>query len=73
MLRMTWHLAFMLRTVFLHVPTIPSPVGVGRVVRMLELQTWYKKVTKDNAASAYVLHPLKLPSSQFMRGWIKEI
>ena len=38
------------------------------VVKMLELRTWYKKVTKDDVASAYVLRPLKLPSSQFTRG-----
>jgi hypothetical protein len=38
-----------------------------RVVEMLELRTWYEKVTKDDAASAYVLHPLELPLSQFMR------
>jgi hypothetical protein len=44
-----------------------------RVVEMSELWTWYKKVMKDDAASAYVLHPLGLPLSQFMRGWIKEI
>jgi hypothetical protein len=40
---------------------------------MLELQTWYKKVTKDDAASAYVLRPLGLPSSQFMRGQVKRL
>jgi hypothetical protein len=45
-----------LRTVFLQVPTIPNPVGVGR---MLELQTLYRKVTRDEVASAYVLRPLK--------------
>ena len=33
------------------------------VVEMLELQTWYEKVTKDNAASAYVLCPLGLSLS----------
>jgi hypothetical protein len=38
-----------------------------RVVERSELQTWYKKVMKDDAASAYVLRPLKLPSSQ-LRG-----
>jgi hypothetical protein len=60
----------LLKMVFLQVPTIPSPV---RVVEMSELRTWYKKVTKDYAASAYVLHPLGIPLSQFMRGQIKEI
>jgi hypothetical protein len=49
----------MLRMVFLQVPTIPNLVRVVRVVRMSELRTWYRKVTRDNAASAYVLHPLK--------------
>ena len=43
------------------------------VVEISQLRTWYKKVTRDNAASAYVLHPLELPSSQFTRGWIRRI
>ena len=51
-----WQQSDVLRTVFLQVPTIPNPVGVGR---MLELQTLYRKVTRDEVASAYVLHPLK--------------
>jgi len=38
-----------------------------RVVEMSELRTWYEKVTKDDAASAYVLRPLELLSSQFTR------
>jgi hypothetical protein len=40
---------------------------------MSELRTWYEKVTKDDAASAYVLCPLGLPSSQFMRGQVKRL
>ena len=44
-----------------------------RVVEMLELRTWYEKVTKDNVASAYVLRPLRLLSSQFMRGQIRRL
>jgi hypothetical protein len=44
-----------------------------RVVKMSELRTWYEKVTKDNAASAYVLRPLILPSSQFTRGQIRRL
>jgi hypothetical protein len=35
---------------------------------MSELRTWYEKVTGDDAASAYVLCPLGLPSSQFIEG-----
>ena len=42
--------------VFLQVPTIPNLVGVGW---RLEVQTWYRKVMRDNTASAYVLRPLK--------------
>jgi hypothetical protein len=48
----------MLRTVSLLVPTIPNPVGVVRVFRVSEFQTWYRKVEGDNVASAYVLCPL---------------
>jgi hypothetical protein len=33
----------------------------------------YEKVARDDAASAYVLHPLELPLSQFMRGRIRRI
>jgi hypothetical protein len=40
---------------------------------MSELQTWYEKVMKDNVASAYVLCPLGLPSSQFTRGQVKRL
>jgi hypothetical protein len=40
---------------------------------MLELRTWYEKVTKDDAASAYVLRPLGLLSSQFTRGRIRRL
>ena len=43
------------------------------VVEMSELRTWYEKVMKDNAASAYVLHPLGLPLSQFTRGRIRRL
>ena len=43
------------------------------VVKMLELWTWYEKVTKDNVASAYVLCPLELPLSQFRRGQIRRL
>ena len=38
---------------------------------MSELRTWYEKVTGDDAASAYVLCPLGLPSSQFTEGQTK--
>jgi hypothetical protein len=38
---------------------------------MSELRTWYEKVTGDDAASAYVLCPLGLPSSQFTEGRAK--
>ena len=38
---------------------------------MLELWTWYKKVMKDDVASAYVLRPLGLLLSQFTRGWMR--
>ena len=38
---------------------------------MSELRTWYEKVTGDDAASAYVLCPLGLPSSQFTEGRVK--
>ena len=36
--------------------TIPYPV---RVVRMSEFWTWYRKVMRDDVASAYVLCLLK--------------
>jgi hypothetical protein len=61
---------YLLRTVFLQVPTVPNLVGV---VEMSELRTWYEKVTKDDVASAYVLRPLELPSSQFTRGWNRRL
>ena len=41
------------------------------VVERLEVRTWYEKVTRDDVASAYVLCPLGLLSSQFTRGQIK--
>jgi hypothetical protein len=44
-----------------------------RVVEMSELRTWYEKVTKDNAASTYVLRPLGLLLSQFTRGQIRRL
>ena len=39
----------------------------SELVGVVEIRTWYEKVMKDDAASAYVLRPLELPLSQFTR------
>jgi hypothetical protein len=63
----------MLRTVFLRVPTVPSPVRVGRSCQKVRALELVREGHERQLASAYVLRPLGLPLSQFTGGRVRRL
>ena len=63
----------LLRMVFLLVPTVPSPVGDSRRCWKVGTPDLVREGHEGRLASAYVLHPLGLPSSQFTGGQVRKL
>jgi hypothetical protein len=63
----------LLRTVFLRVPTVPSPVGVGRSCRKYQSSGLGTRRSRETMRLQLMLRPLGLPLSQFMRGQVKRL